>query len=241
MVRMKNLFIDSIHFLLRTIYRIVRGKNYRKYQKLRKYVPVSSNEYSLEGFDRLKCIYVHIPKCAGVSLTKAIYGNLAFGHVTVKKYMTIFSVNDMKNMFLFSIVRNPWDRLVSAYFFLKKGGFNDVDRLWFENNLSRYESFDEFVNKWVNSTNIWTFEHFKPQYYYVYLGGQLVVNRVYRFEELELAIKDLEVRLKRKIFLKHKNKNEFRDSDYKSYYNDTTREIVAKVYSKDIRYFNYEF
>ena len=86
--------------------------------------------YSFKPFDQCGCIFIHIPKCAGVSVSKALFGNLAGGHSRVVDYQLVFNSNEYSNYFKFTFVRNPWDRLVSAFFFLKKGGFNDADKKW---------------------------------------------------------------------------------------------------------------
>ena len=80
---------------------------------------VNEHGYSYQGFDEKRAIFIHIPKCAGVSVAQALFGNLAGGHATLDKYLNVFEAHCIEEYFLFTIVRNQWDRLVSAYFFLK--------------------------------------------------------------------------------------------------------------------------
>ena len=42
-------------------------------------------------------------------------------------------------------MRNPWDRLVSSFHFLRDGGLNEADQVWGRENLTRFADFDDFV------------------------------------------------------------------------------------------------
>lgn len=106
--------------------------------------------YGMLGFDELKTIFVHVPKCGGVSINRALFGNLGGGHTSLEEYLTVFSPSEFLSFFKFAFVRNPWDRVVSAYFFLKNGGLNQWDKDWFARELSEYETFESFVRQWLN-------------------------------------------------------------------------------------------
>lgn len=106
--------------LKRAHYKASHYKRFKNYQYQRKII--TNDSYSFKPFDESKSIFVHIPKCAGVSINKSLYGNLAGGHTTFDEYIIIFEPKCIENYFKFTFVRNPWDRVVSAYFFLQKGG-----------------------------------------------------------------------------------------------------------------------
>ena len=76
--------------------------------------------------DKRKCVFVHVPKCAGNSIVKA-FGSDTHSHQPANYY---WREKKILNYYLFSIVRNPWDRFLSAYLFLKDGGINDVDKFF---------------------------------------------------------------------------------------------------------------
>jgi len=228
------------HKLTYKVYKLFFPKKFLENQNLRS-KRVGQGQNSLIGFDEKKCIFIHIPKAAGVSLSLGMFDNLGGGHRFITSYYPIYSPQEFKAFYKFTIVRNPWDRLVSAYHFLKEGGFNSVDKSWFEENLSSYENFEEFVNGWVSKENITKFTHFIPQYRYVYDGKKLCVDKVYKFEEMEMVINDINSRLGLHLKNEHKNRTQSRNDDYRSYYSDKTKSIVADVYSKDISLFGYEF
>ncbi|HSH75802.1 MAG TPA: sulfotransferase family 2 domain-containing protein, partial [Longimicrobiales bacterium] len=110
----------------RLTFRLLRRRSYRSLQRLRS--EVTEDGYTLRSFDDRRCIFVHIPKCAGFSVARSLFGNLAGGHLTVRKYQMIYRRREFSEYFKFTFVRNPWDRVVSAFFFLKEGGVNEVDK-----------------------------------------------------------------------------------------------------------------
>lgn len=200
--------------------------------------------YSLKGFDELECIYVHIPKAAGISVNKALFGNYGGGHKTAQKYKRIFGPLVFKRYYKFTFVRNPYTRLLSAYKFLKKGGFhlNDKETVWAEENLSKFDSFDEFVKKWLNEESKWSYTHFKPQYIYVCNNNyNIMVDFVGKFENLDDDFEKVCQQLQIKNRLRHLNKTEKEkeNGSWKSYYSDYSLAKVADLYRKDFEIFNY--
>ena len=111
-----------------------------------------------------RAIFIHIPKTAGSSVAQALFGGSR--HVPYFEYERI-NPRKFKRFFKFSFVRNPWDRLVSTFFFLKNGGMNEMDRRFAAENLAGYDNFAAFVEGWLNEKNIWSWIHFKPQHYYI--------------------------------------------------------------------------
>tara|TARA_B110000444_G_scaffold35541_1_gene31038 strand:- start:1539 stop:2246 length:708 start_codon:yes stop_codon:yes gene_type:complete len=235
---MRNNFFQ---YILYFTYCIFFRNRYKKNQLIRT-EKIALNTGSLQGFDKHKCIFIHIPKAAGVSLSQNLFGNLGGGHRKAIDYYKIYSPLEFRRYFKFTIVRNPWDRLVSAYLFLKQGGFNEGDRIWFQNNLSEYNNFEEFVENWITKKNVMSFTHFIPQY--IYITGYwnfILVDKIYKFEFMDEMYIDLNNRLNVTLSNVKKNTNLNRVSNYQTYYNDKTRKIVAETYEKDIKLFNYEF
>ncbi len=230
----------AFQFIIYYIYKLIFPKKFQYGQQLR-YTSKKKDEVSLSGFDARKCIFVHIPKAAGVSLNSNLFGNLGGSHLSIFFYMRTFSPRDFNKYYKFTVVRNPWDRIVSAYFFLKAGGFNTNDKEWFNRNLAKYESFEDFVSNWVQPGNIDRYIHFRPQYKLISACGMIMVDKVYKIENMNQVIEDLNKKLGTSLKPTHQNKTQQRDNDYKQYYNDKTRAIIEKVYRKDIELFNYKF
>ena len=98
----------------------------------------------LHSFSEKKQIFIHIPKTAGISVVKAFFRDVNLeGHRSVYFYKQVFG-KDLSEYFIFTFVRNPWDRLYSAYKFLQKGGINIHDKNAFDMYLSEYNDFEDF-------------------------------------------------------------------------------------------------
>jgi hypothetical protein len=236
----KELLLKLPYDLGHYLHRMINKSGYINSQNLRNKV-VAGYEYSYKGFDEKKCIYVHIPKAGGVSLSMQLFGNLGGGHNRIKDYRLIFSKEEWHAYYKFTVVRNPWDRLVSAYFFLKEGGFDEIDKKWFDANLSKYKDFEDFVVSWLSKKNIYTWNHFIPQFEFVCIGNKIVVDKVLKLENMLSNIAEINKKLNTNINSSHENKTKSRESDYRVYYTDRTKKIVEEIYRNDIEMFNYEF
>lgn len=193
-------------------------------------------------FDQHRCIFVHIPKCAGISVVKSLFGDFDLGHAGIKRYQIMFGPAEFKNYFKFTIVRNPYDRLVSAFFFMKKGGINENDKSWANRKFSRYENFDSFVKGWVNRRNVDRALHFRPQSKFICLGrGHHALNYIGYFENLEADFALIARKLQLNATLIETNRNSSREKDYRQYYTEETKAIVADVYTDDFKLLGYSF
>ncbi|HNQ03393.1 MAG TPA: sulfotransferase family 2 domain-containing protein [Thiobacillaceae bacterium] len=216
--------------------RLVFGRRYRHLKKLR---TCEIRGYSLKPFDEHRCIFVHIPKAAGVSVSKKLFGCLGGGHAPIDDFAHVFSPAEFADYFKFTFVRNPWDRLLSAYMFLSNGGFNGDDEEWARDNLASYGNFTDFVRGWVNTKNIWTKQHFYPQSYFLKTEGRLAVDFVGRFENINEDFARIARHLGVDAHLEHLNSSGRKD--YHDYYDEECREIVGRVYREDIELFDYRF
>ena len=64
------------------------------------------------SWKKAKCIFVHVPKAAGTSINYALYGR-TLGHYTIEEIQSRFP-KLVERLFVFSFVRHPYARLVSA-------------------------------------------------------------------------------------------------------------------------------
>ncbi|MGH8531666.1 MAG: sulfotransferase family 2 domain-containing protein [Gammaproteobacteria bacterium] len=225
----------------RLIFRVARPRHYEKLQAMREIE--TENGYSFKPFVEHRCIFVHIPKCAGISISKSLFDSLAGGHKKIGTYTLIFNKREFETYFKFTFIRNPWDRVASAFHFLKQGGMNNSDWLWSEKNLSEYLNFDHFVKCWLNRKNIQKKIHFVPQYKFV-CGTEShfpKVDFIGFYENIEEDFFYVKNRLGINANLIEANKNQDRKRNYREYYTRATREIVENVYREDIEIFGYDF
>ncbi len=216
------------------------AKKIRKMKRLRH--AQTSTGYSLQQFDEQHCIFVHIPKCAGVAVCRSLFGNYGAGHHSILTYRKVFSTAEFDRYFKFTFVRNPWDRLVSAWFFLKAGGFHAGDRRWAEENLSRWSDFNSFVQHWLTREKARSWEHFRPQCDYICAeDGTPQVDFIGRYEHLEGDFARVCKQLGCRAVLAEENVRGLDRGDYRSYYTAESRQIVGDVYHEDIALLGYTF
>lgn len=182
-----------------------------------------------------RCVFIHVPKTAGASVSSAL-NVTGFGHLSIKWFP--------ERYFSCSFVRNPWDRVVSAFFYLNQGGVNVVDQFnnWFY--LSRYKGdFSSFVKGEFGEEKPRIFKemHFKPQYKYICdTKNRLAVDFLGRYGNLKRDFQKLNEKLDLSLdSLPHLHESHHRD--YKDYYSDQTRKLVAQAYEEDIELFDFNF
>ena len=155
------------------------------------------------------------------------------GHSYLCEYIT----NTNTNYFKFCFIRNPWDRFVSCYHYFKKYGRDGKGDVKMGAIVNRYDSFKDFTLGLDDiPESMMIYNHFDSQY--KWFDNRL--DFIGRFEHIQ---EDFDVVCERvgipQVKLPHRNKS--KHTHYTDYYDDETREIVAKRYSIDIEAFNYKF
>lgn len=199
---------------------------------------------SLEPFIRTNSIFVHIPKAAGVSVARALYGNLGFGHRKLRDYQEIFRPAVFERMFKFTIVRNPFDRLHSAYVFLNNGGWGREDEAFRVNVLSRYPDFQTFVLEGLQEERVLRYYHFIPQDVFLETAnGPLAdIDFVGRLESLPQDFEKIRQRVNPQAQLKHENRSVGREpGDFRRHYTSEMVDVVNRVYGRSLALLDYSF
>ncbi|MFY4765366.1 sulfotransferase family 2 domain-containing protein [Campylobacter sp. GB48] len=192
--------------------------------------------------DKYKCIFIHVPKVAGSSIERVIYqtDRWLVGHVKASDYVKL-DRNKFESYFSFSFVRNPYDRVVSAYHYLKNDSPDPCDIEWGKLNIRDLE-FEEFVLKLQDEEfkqKILTKNHFSFQYEYLCDENMnVLVDFIGRFEQLNSDFKKILNILNRKDSLIHVNKS--KHCNYKDYYNCETYKIIREIYKNDFEIFDYD-
>ncbi len=192
-------------------------------------------------FQETKSIFIHIPKAAGTSIARAIYYQNV-GHRKASDYIRV-SKREYNQYYRFSFTRNPWDRLVSAYNFVKQGGTDLVQPLpnpAYQSSV--FADFKTFVIEWLPYADLSKEDVvFEPQFEYIYdSAGNLQVDFVGRVENTAKDIAIIEQNLGIKIELNTLNSSNRQGRDYRREYTDAMLEIVHNVYRKDIELFDYQ-
>jgi hypothetical protein len=187
-----------------------------------------------------------LPKAAGVSVARGLFGGLGGGHAQIGLYQIVFPEREFHDYFKFAFVRNPWDRLLSAYEFLRAGGMDEEDRRWAERHGRQFDDFDDFVRRWVNEENVLSYIHFVPQYRFLCapFSRRILVDWLGRFEQLENDFDLVRTRLGlTSTRLPHHNEGpRARERrDFREHYTPAARRIVERVYRTDIELLGYSF
>jgi len=189
-----------------------------------------------------RCIFIHVPKVAGTSINRALYGK-TLGHYSALEVKDIFP-ELFANCFVFSFVRNPWDRALSAYNFAKVGA---TDTMAVYNNQQynneKFRTFEAFVKEWLPEQNINSLDFiFQPQSKFLFDSkGKCLVNFIGKLETINKDLMIVEERMGRQLSLSHENKTSS-GSSYREFYKDKEMiKIIGKLYEKDVKNFNYQF
>tara|TARA_R110001606_G_scaffold398874_1_gene579329 strand:- start:137 stop:730 length:594 start_codon:yes stop_codon:yes gene_type:complete len=185
-------------------------------------------------------VFVHIPKCGGRSIKK-VFNIKTHDHYGISKLG--FNPTNccpklaLEDLFKFAFVRNPWDKFVSAYEYLKRGGIPFYDRPKTLTIKKEYPEFKDFLlakEVWQQ----WVF--FYPQLEFITVDGSIKTDFVGRFEnfqnDFDLICDQIDYS---KVKLPHVNKT--KHAHYTEYYNDQSIKIIARSFEEDIDTFKYRF
>ena len=171
-----------------------------------------------------KAIFIHIPKNAGTSI-ETLFGNSSF-RIQPDKHANI---HEIKKKFpkvydsyrKFTIIRNPYDKMVSWYFYLKRNLGENYDIIDFK--------------EWIKDPSIFwhvddPISYLKPQHTWV---DETV--KIIKFENLN---KELNEFFKEKIDLPVINKSNH--DHHSTYYNRESLDIIYDRYKEDFERYNYK-
>lgn len=181
-------------------------------------------------------IFIHVPKAAGVSVSRALYGR-PLGHFRAMDIRRICP-GTFDGLLTFGVVRHPVDRLYSAYRFAKAGGTSEMGMKNPRMYQSEYfSSFDKFVCEWLPEQDINKIDGvFKPQHLYLCDGGEVMVDKVIKLEQIEQGMRELSALLGKEIVLGHHNKSQASPFVVES---ADTLSIIERIYQKDFEIFSY--
>lgn len=195
--------------------------------------------------DDLRCIFIHIPKAAGTSIKQALH-LAGQGHPTWQYFAQAYP-DKWKAYRKFTVIRNPWDRVVSAYVYARM-----KESYWHGENtflhpdypLLKDKSFEDCCRMLEEDRNSLTHESWHAQYLWMadVVDGKAspMVDVILRYENLDADFARLAALLDtRECRLPHINKTE--RVAYRDYYDDSTRAIISRVYQADVELFGYKY
>jgi hypothetical protein len=193
---------------------------------------------------KFKAIFIRNPKCATISIRSAINkqgSGTRFDelekHQTALQWMG--EIPNYKKHFVFSVCRNPYDRLLSGYMFICKRKLDKHEKI-LEKYGTDFESFvlnleEDFGMKLADVDMVtW------PQWIWVTDSkGNCIVDNIGRFEKLPEWWKSL---CKQRGW-KHSplpKSNKTRHGPWREYYTPDMIKVVNEQYADDFNLFGYK-
>ncbi|MCC5987906.1 MAG: sulfotransferase family 2 domain-containing protein [Pararhodobacter sp.] len=194
-----------------------------------------------------RCIFTHVPKTGGKSVLAAFGlpmlgteydGSLThienpYGHRPLRNEWK----EQLADYFCFAIVRDPLERLASAFFYLDAGGCNRFDAAYRDQHLSVYRgNFLAFVEKLERHID---HDHFRPQSWWLTSPeGVLLPDFIGRYETLQSDFANIASRIGLETpALAHLNAS--RRPPVNTCYTVQARRKTAEIYAEDFRLLEY--
>ncbi len=194
-----------------------------------------------------QCIFVHIPKTAGNSVSHVLNqlpresDNLS---PKISKHAKAFEIKYLlgeelwEQYFSFAFVRNPWSLMVSCYHWWLQKAKDIKYHSGKAKQVAAMKDFNEFMQskfgrKMIN-------ERYGNMFDWISENNKIIVDYVGKLETIEKDWEHICEQLKiKQMPLPHINKSKHRD--YRKYYNDESIQIVAERFKKTIDLFDYSF
>ena len=153
-------------------------------------------------------------------------------HSTVQDIDGLITLSDLDDLFVFSLVRNPWDRMVSYYHWLCEQTFDHAAVA-----LAHSLDFEAFV---IHPQTRAALKASPARHYLTDTAGQERADLYIRIEHLADDAQKLWGHLGFKLDIPHANKST-RQTDFRSYYSAASQDAVAEAAAEDISRFGYSF
>ena len=205
-------------------------------------------------------IFVHIPKTGGTAMTlaleaRAMKDDVLIGdtpkarqrrkrqaslqgagriwkHSTLADIEGLVARDDFEDFLIFTLVRNPWDRIVSYYHWLRQQTFDQPAV-----KLAQGTDFTGFLNAPQTQRALMA----NPFDRYVRDGAGRLRNPVFlRLEHLQEDLDQIATRLGFRPDMGQANPSP-RDRDWRGYYTEEDAALLGRVCGADVARFGYRF
>ena len=194
---------------------------------------------------RHKFLFIHLPHASGCAVSNALLhasddGNLISAslrpHATAEEMKGVMRPRDWDRFLKFAVVRNPWDRMVSEF--------------WFNGGLGR--QFDNFTRAEMAFTD-WVYQEVSDRGEYgpslvddtVMIDGQYAMDASIRYEYLEADLSEVAEAIGISVSVNAptpslERRRQF-PNHYTEYYNEDTRVLVRRHHHQFLKAVPYKF
>lgn len=212
--------------------------------------------------EKNKYCFVAVPKTGTTAITaqllkdpSAVRGKVTVDgseivvgeHDTAERLRDAMGETHWSQLYTFAFVRNPWDRVVSAYFYYRTGRASETvtkgkNRHIFKSKRKKMGLFLRVMSAKLLPFNLWVWLYRTQQHadFVTDTAGRIIVSDVYKFEALEEGFNQACEKIGLEG-MKLKKENASKHKGYQSYYNQLSRRIVASRFAQDIKLFGYRF
>ena len=178
-------------------------------------------------------VFVHINKTGGSSVEKAL--KIPFEHKTALEIIEEIGRKNWDRKLTFTVIRNPWDKVVSHYHYRVKTNQTNLR----DNPIE----FKEWVERTYGNQDVHYYDDpkmFMPQMNWITdKNGNILVDEIIHFENLDDEFNEVLEKLGKNTTLPHvKSSNR---GNYREYFDEETIEIVRSWFERDIERFGYQF
>ena len=175
--------------------------------------------------------YIHIPKTGGTSLTEILMN--VDGSEELTSHGTLNELNNVDDYFIFTFVRNPYNRIASWYEHRQR----DTKSQSFPNFLKSISELD-----YLYHSQTYFIKHGETENKSVSFIGRYenyITDLNYILNQIGVVCTDIPHLNKNPMWNRHPNLNT--DKLYKLYYkNESEKNWVKEKYKDDFKLFNYE-
>ena len=202
-------------------------------------------------FEDCNLLFIHIPKTGGSNIENFFMNyfkkkpkinnllsnninlkinNHSLQHMTYKEYYDnkdFFNLNFNNNMKILTVVRNPYNRIISDLFYLK-----------FANKKNNQKEIEDIIKKYLDSVHLYD-NHKLEQYKFIIDENNNIINNIIilKSEKLNEQMSDLGF----PDFTNFcNNTNTKITKNYYNYLNKNSINLINEYYKQDFDYFNYE-
>ena len=187
-----------------------------------------------------------LAKIYGITYAKRKLGATGFDnlryifpcHLPAQQIRSIIGEELWERIFTFTFIRNPWDRMVSLFHYMKEQG-NLPEEVVFRDYVLQFNTPRYMLKSHAHSYHAY---YYGLSEYVVDSDDNVIVDYIGRYENRmediraisdKISCQDLGNLCLQRIERSHKH--------YSEYYDDETKDVISRVFKRDIEMFEYSF